>query len=167
MVAAFFTMNIRSAMKEETFIAETNELLSQIALAQDMNALFGIDLDLELREEEGAWKSRLVPTGVITESFEALTKKSERQYGFTLEWEGKGQHQKGVTLGFNDRGYHPPLGVLKIRGEKTLYLALYGYPHPLKYSEEPISIPEIEQKNRALYDLLTLYIYQDPHVNKN
>lgn len=168
MFAGFFTVNIRQALNEQTFIAETNELLSQIQLAQDLNALFGIDLDMEFVEENGVLKTKLIPTGVITESFDQLLKNSEKQYRFTVEWEGKGfRNQKTFKLGFYDRGYHPPLGVVKIKGEKELYLPLYGYPHPLHYSEELVTVQMIEQKNMALYDLLTPYIHQDPHVIKN
>lgn len=168
MIAAFFTINIRSAMNEQTFITESNELLSQLELAQDLNALFGIDLEMEFQEENGILKTKLIPTGVITESFEHLIKQSEKQYGFTVEWEGKGfSNQKTFKLSFYDRGYHPPLGVLKIKGDKELYLPFYGYLQPLHYHEEPISVQMIEQKNLAIYDSLTPYIHQDPHVIKN
>lgn len=168
MFATFFTINIRSALNEQTFITETNELLSQIQLAQDLNALFGIDLEMEFKEEKGILKTKLIPTGVITESFDHLMKQSEKQYNFTVEWEGKGfSNQNTFNLSFYDRGYHPPLGVLKIKGEKELYLPLYGYPHPLHFSENAVSVQMIEQKNMALYDLLTPYIHQDPHVIKN
>ncbi|MFN4174699.1 MAG: hypothetical protein ACK4HV_06315, partial [Parachlamydiaceae bacterium] len=151
-----------------TFIAESNELLSQIQLAEDLNSLFGIDVEMEFKEENGVLKTRLLPTGVITESFDRLLKESEKQFSFKVDWEGRGVlNQNAFKLGFYDRGYHLPMGVLKINGEKELYLPLLGYPHPLHYSESPVSLAMIEEKNAALYDSLTPLIHQDPHVIRN
>lgn len=166
LLAGFITINIRLAVLEQNFESQTSELLSQLRLAEELSTLFNVDVEVQFSEEYGKTKSLMVATGVITETFEALLKNSERTYDFRATWEGtQFKNDSTFSLNFYDQGYHFPLGVLKIEGSKTLYLTLPGYPTPLKFTEEEKSVREIEQKNMELYDHLTPFVMQDPHVH--
>lgn len=166
LIAGFFTINIRLAVLEQNFESETSELLSQIKLAEELNTLFGIDIEMKFYEEEGKTKSKMVPTGVVTQSFEELLRQGDRSYDFKLSWEGtQFKNASTFSLNFYDRGYHFPLGVLKVEGAKTLFLTLPGYPSPLQFKEIEETVSTVEQKNHALYDQLTPFVMQDSNVH--
>lgn len=166
MIAGLFTINIRQAALEQRFESDVGELMGQVKLAQNLNALFGIDIEIQFKKINGELHSKMIPTGVITEGFDELLKKSDRVYNFNLQWEGRGFTKlEEFPLRFNDQGYNTPLGILTIEGYKTLYVAFPGYPIPLFPQSEIPSLANIEQRNMSLYDQLTPFVFQDPHVH--
>lgn len=163
------SFNIRSASRQQAFRTQTDRLLNRLKLAQDFLLTLNIESELEFSPEGVKW----VPVGNAnsgSESFIDREKLNLTAFSEITFEEINGDKKTGTfTLKFLDLGFVMSRGYLKLvakTGEEG-YIALPGYPAPLKLQSTPPNVALQLQEEQELYDRLSAVTLSDVNVQNS
>lgn len=153
LVSGIFALNIQNLWRQQAFLDDSNLILSQLRLAQDIMQIMETDVEVSFQEKDGTVISKIVPKSPPP----MLAQTMANQSALVLSTIGPIQFEdingnileKEFALTFFSRGFVMNHGTLqfgpKNSKDPTTAIQFHGYP-------EPLSLQTIESINATPLD---------------
>lgn len=174
LVSGVFTLNIRDLWRQQAFLDESNLLLHQLRLAQDMMQIMDADVDVSFKTSDGTLTSKILavsPPPILAQSIADHSELKLKAIGPLLFEDLNGVIlENDFVITFFSRGFVMNHGVLKfgpIDAERpTVEILLPGYPKPLTIQPVNSHTAEISLDEQSRIERITEVTRQEINFEK-
>lgn len=174
LVSGVFVINIRDLWRQQAFLDESNLLLHQLRLAQDMMQIMDADVEVSFKASDGILTSKILavsPPPILAQSIADHSELKLRAIGPLLFEDVNGVIlENDFVITFFSRGFVMNHGVLKFgpidAKSPSVEILLPGYPKPLIIQPVNSNTSEISLDEQSRIERITEATRQEINFEK-